>query len=113
MTQPGAELSNTAVLRQECAYISAVIEEAGIEAEILQDWKATLADRATSGHASGGPKTRELDEAISAIAEDKGNLGTFGEALTGLRLAVGKASSHGELTDALGATGHTSGYEAE
>ncbi len=108
--QIGGELSTTADLRSEAAAMAALIEEINVVGGLLKDWQETLPDNYEAGHAAGGPRTRALDEAVSAVSEAGDDGQAFSEGLTAIRLACDQADALGDHASSMGALGHTSGY---
>ena len=107
------ELTNTEQLRQEIHTVQGLIEQAEGLAGLLRDWQRGLDDSYESGAAAGGPKTRALDEAVTAVTEADADALVLAEALNIVRRACEQADALGEQADAMGADGHTSGYVAD
>ena len=106
----GGELESTTHLRAEAEVTVRLIEEAGVLGDLLKTWQSGLHDAYVNGHASGGPQTAALTEAVDAVAEAGDDGQALGEALSAIRQACDQADSFGELAGATGATGHTKGF---
>lgn len=108
---PGvAELATTADLRSEIGQALGWIERAEVLAKQIQAWRDGLPERYEAAVGIGGPQTRGLTEAIGELLEAPGDATVIKQALNALRRACDQADSLGEQADAMGATGHTSGY---
>ena len=105
------DLDSTTVLRGEVEQTQARIEAAEILAGMLRDWQKALPDAYASGAATGGPQTLALTTAIDAVVEAGPDSEGFGQALTDVRLACDQADAFGDTADAVGATGHTKGFQ--
>jgi hypothetical protein len=105
-----AELNTTADLRVEIGQVLGWIERAEVRAQQLHQWRGGLPERYEAAVATGGPQTRGLTTGIGELLEALGVAESIGQALNALRRACDQADALGEHADAMGASGHTSGF---